>query len=233
MNKEKEVEEKIYEKKEYQLISNNSEFSLKVEIDNKYIRFSLNELNVIFNYIYKNKYELSQVVKQLNLVQSKYTSLSKLLRFVDKAYSKNKISIEQKSENEMSLIFEIPVDFEEEKFSLILRKKNLDDKELLSILIEQINRLNNNNSIVKNKINEIENQINTISRKNSANRGSEGSDINDEINIIKQQLNDINSKLSGTKIISDNIRTRNNNNDKNNLKKSTMSKMNDKDYTYN
>ena len=233
INKEKEVEEKIYEKKEYQLTSNNSEFSLKVEIDNKYIRFSLNELNVIFNYIYKNKYELSQVVKQLNLVQSKYTSLSKLLRFVDKAYSKNKISIEQKSENEMSLIFEIPVDFEEEKFSLILRKKYLDDKELLSILIDQINKLNDNNSIVKNKINEIENQINTISRKNSANRGSEGSDINDEINIIKQQLNVINLKLSGTKIISDNIRTRNNNNDKNNLKKSTISKMNDKDYTNN
>ena len=229
--------EKNYDRKEYQISSDNSLFSLIVEIDNNYIQFTAQELNIITNCIFKNKYELSHIVTKLNLVQNKYTSLSKLLRFVDKAFSKNKISIKQKSENELYLIFEVPVDFEEEKYGLTLKKKLLDDKEILSILIEQINKLNSNNTIVKKKFKEIEKQINKISNKNNLGRGSESSDINEEINIIKQQLNDINGKLSGTKIISDNIKTRNNNNNNSNdkyiLQKSTFSKQSDNNFNYN
>ena len=221
--------EKINEKKEYSISAEDSEFSLLVEIDNKYINFSVHESNIIFNYIYRNKYDLSKIISQLNLVQSKYTSLSKLLKFIDKAYSKNKISIEQKSENELSLIFEIPVDYEEGKYALILKKKKIEDRELLPILIDQINKLNSNNAIVKNKFNEIERQINSISRKNTINKGSETSDINEEINIIKQQLNDINMKLSGIKTTTD-IRTRDYNNDRISPMKSSISKNTENDY---
>ena len=223
--------DKIIEVQEYTINSNDSEFSLKVEIDKKYIHFTVLQLNVILNYNFKNKYELSQIVNQLNLVQTKYTSLTKLLKFIDKAYSKNKISIEQNSNNELSIIFEIPVDYEEGKYSLNLKKRNLEDKELLSILMEHINRLNNNNNIVKNKFNEIEKQINKISYKNNNEKkgGSEASDINEEINIIKQQLNDINVKLSGAKFTNDNIKTRNNN-DYNSAKKSSISKITDNLY---
>ena len=224
--------ERKYERKEYQISTSNINYYLGVEIDNKYIHFIVQELNIISNYIFKNKYELSNIISKLNLVQSKYTSLSRILRFVDKAYTKNKISIEQKSDNELYLIFEVPVDFEEEKFSLTLKKKYLDDKEVLSILIEQINKLNNNNALVKNKFNEIEKQINIISRKNSAGRISESSDINEEINIIKQQINDINGRLSGTKVISENLQTKNNK-DKVYVLKSSLNKNNDDIYKNN
>ena len=221
--------EKILDLKEYQISANNSDYTLKVEIDNKYIHFSLYEINKIFNYIFRNKFELSQIISKLNLVQTKYTSLSKIIKFIDKAYSKNKIFIEQNSENEMSLIFEVPVDYEVGKYSLKLKKRNLEDKELLPILIEQINRLNNNNIIVKNKFNEIEKQINSISRKNTINRASEGSDINEEINIIKQQLNDINMKLTGGKTYNTFPKTRNNF-DKISAIKSSISKNAENDY---
>ena len=224
--------ERKYERKEYQISTSNMNYFLGVEIDNKYIHFTVQELNIISNYIFKNKYELSNIISKLNLVQNKYTSLSRILRFVDKAYSKNKISLEQKSDNELYLIFEVPVDFEEEKFSLTLKKKYLDDKEVLSILIEQINKLNNNNALVKNKFNEIEKQINIISRKNSAGRISESSDINEEINIIKQQINDINGRLSGTKVISDNLKPKNNK-DKVYVLKSSLNKNNDDIYKNN
>ena len=219
---------KITEVKEYQIFSNDSEFSLKIETDNKYIHFSVLQLNIILNYNFSNKYELSQIVNLLNLVHTKYTTFPKLLKFIDKAYSKNKISIEQNSNDELSIIFEIPVDYEEGKFSLKLKRRNLEDKELLSILMQHINRLNNNNNIVKNKFNEIEKQINRISYKNTNEyrRGSEESDINEEINIIKQQLNDINVKLSGNKFINENNNTRNNNS----AKKSSISKMTDNLY---
>ena len=217
----------ITDKKQYQISTNNSIYCLNVEIDSKYVTFSAHELNKILNYIYRSKFELSKIVTHLNLVQTKYTSLPKLLKFIDKAYSKNKIFIEPKSENEILLIFEVPVDFEEGKYSLKLKKKILEDKELLSILIDQINKLNSNNDVVKNKFKEIEKQINTISRKNSANRGSEGSDINEEINIIKQQLNDINMKLNATT-----LKSRNNFNSNENFPpiKSTISKNTDNYY---
>ena len=224
LNKEN---EKILEAKEYQISSSDSDFSLKVEIDNKYIYFSVYESNKIFNYVYRNNYELSKIIAQLNLVQAKYTSLPKVLRFIDKAYSKNKITIEQEYENEISLNFEIPVDYEEDKFSLKLKKKKLEDKELLPILVEQINRLNNNNKIVKNKFNEIEKQINSISRKNTGKISSGGSDINEEINIIKQQLNDINMKLTGAKTTTN--KTRNNHNDRFSANKFTISKNTEND----
>ena len=228
LNKEN---EKIIEVKDYQISSNNSDFNLKVEIDNKYIYFSVYETNKIFNYVFKNYYDLTKIINQLNLVQTKYTSLPKLLKFIDKAYSKNKISIEQEYENEISLIFEIPVDYEEDKFSLKLKKKKLEDKELLPILIDHINRLNNNNKIVKNKFNEIEKQINSISRKNTGKIGSEESDINEEINIIKQQLNDINMKLSGAKTTTN--KTRNHHNDRLSANKFTNSKNTENDLYHN
>ena len=48
---------------------------------------------------------------------------SKLLKFIDTAYSRDKIYLEQKTEDDLYLVFEVPVDFEEEKYSLHLKKK--------------------------------------------------------------------------------------------------------------
>ena len=55
---------------------------------------------------------------------------------------------------------------------------------MLPILMEQINRLNNNNTIVRNKFIEIERQINSISRKSSAKQGSAKTNINQELYIL-------------------------------------------------
>ena len=191
--------EKSNERRLYELILDDREFSLKVEVDKKYLRFIAQEVNEEYSYVYKNKYELDQIVKKLNLVQSKYTSFSKLMKFIDTAYYKDKIYLEQNSEEDLYIVFIVPVDFEEEKYSLHLKKRKLDDTEVLPILMNQINRLNNNNAIVKNKFNEIEKQINTISRKSSAKHGSANTNINKELKIIKQQLNDINGQLYGSK----------------------------------
>ena len=217
-SKEKErKKEKLVERRLYDFTIDDREFSLKVEVDKNFLRFNIHEINDVYNQVYKNKYELNQIVKKLNLVKSKYTSFSKLLKFIDTAYSRDKIYLEQKTEDDLYLVFEVPVDFEEEKYSLHLKKKKLEDSELLPVLMDQINRLNNNNAIVKNKFNEIEKQINTISRKSSAKQGKGHNSINKEITIIKQQLNDINNKLFGSKKINHTYDTRNNN-DKNLLK---------------
>ena len=188
--------EKLNETRTYDISSDEGDYSLKVEVDHKYLRFIAHEINDTYKNIFKNKYELHQLIKKLNLVNSKYTSFSKLFKFMDTAYEKDKISIEQKTDNDLYINFEVPVDFEEERYSLHLKKKKLDDSEMLPILMEQINRLNNNNTIVRNKFIEIERQINSISRKSSAKQGSAKTNINQELYIIKKQLNDINGKLN-------------------------------------
>ena len=129
-----------------------------MEVDHKYLRFIAHEINDPYKNIFKNKYELHQIIKKLNLVNSKYTSFSKLFKFMDTAYEKDKISIEQKTDNDLYINFEVPVDFEEEKYSLHLKKRKLDNNEVLPMLMDQINRLNNNNAIVKKNFNEIEKQ---------------------------------------------------------------------------
>ena len=221
--------EKLYERRMYDLALDDTEFSLKVEVDKKYIRFVAHEVNDVYNHVYKNKYELPQIIKKLNLVKSKYTSFSKLIKFIDTAYSKNKVSLEKNSEDDLYIIFEVPIDFDEEKYSLHLKKRKLDDNDILPMLMDQINRLNNNNAIVKNKFNEIEKQINSISRKSSAKHGSSKANINKEIQIIREQLSEINGKLSGSKM-SNNKYYNNNINDNTPLLKSSNNKNFFKDY---
>ena len=224
--------EKLIQRRIYDLGLDNREFSLKVEVDKKFLRFVAHEIGEDYSHVYKNKYELNQIIKKLNLVQAKYTSFSILLRFIDTAYSKNKIYLEQNSEDDLYIIFEVPVDFEEEKFSLHLKKRKSDDTEVLPILMEQINRLNNNNEIVKNKFNVIEKQINTISRKSSGKPGSANTNINKELKIIKKQLNDINGQLYGPKKRTNKYHI-SNINDKNMLLKSSKKKILFRDYNNN
>ena len=201
--------EKINENRLYELTLDNKEFAIKVEVDKNFLKFNAQEINEVFDYAYKNKFELNQIVKKLNLHKSKYTSFAKLLKFIDTAYLKDKIYLEQKTEDDLFITFEVPIDFEEEKYSLHLKKRKLPDSEVLPMLMEQINRLNNNNAIVKKKFNEIERQINTISRKSSVKQSFGSGNISKEIKIIKKQLNDINGKLFGTKKVNNSYNARN------------------------
>ena len=198
-NKSKDRKKELMnEKRTYEVSLDDRMFSLEIEVDKKLLRFSTHEICGVYHQIYKNKYELEQIVKRLNLVKSKYTSLSKMIRFFDMAYSKNKIYLEQKDDEDLYITILVPVDFEEEKYSLHLKCYKLDDSEVLPMLMNQINKLNNNNAIVKNKFNEIERQIDTISKKSEVRQGFGSSNIDKELNIIKKELYDINGKLNGS-----------------------------------
>ena len=211
--------ELMNEKRTYEVALDDRMFLLEIEVDKKFLRFSTHEICGVYHQIYKNKYELEQMVKRLNLVKSKYTSLSKMIRFFDMAYSKNKIYLEQKDDDDLYITILVPVDFEEEKYSLHLRCHKLDDSEVLPMLMNQINKLNNNNAIVKNKFNEIERQIDTITKKNEVRQGFGSSNIDKELNIIKKELYDINGKLNGSNK-ADNLYESNNGSNANLLKSS-------------
>ena len=208
------------EKRTYEVALDDRMFTLQIEMDKNRLKFSTHEICSVYHQIYENKYDLEQIVKRLNLVKSKYTSLSRLIKFFDTAYSKNKIFLEQKEDEDLYLTILVPVDFEEERYSLHLKSHKLDDSEILPMLMNQINRLNNNNAIVKNKFNEIERQIDTISKKSVARQGfGSSNNINKELDIIKKELYDINGKLGGSNKM-DNLYESNNDRDINFLKSS-------------
>ena len=208
------------EKRTYDVALDDRMFTLQIEMDKNRLKFSTHEICSVYHQIYENKYDLEQIVKRLNLVKSKYTSLSRLIKFFDTAYSKNKIFLEQKEDEDLYLTILVPVDFEEERYSLHLKSHKLDDSEILPMLMNQINRLNNNNAIVKNKFNEIERQIDTISKKSVARQGfGNSNNINKELDIIKKELYDINGKLGGSNKMDD-LYESNNDRDINFLKSS-------------
>ena len=110
-SKDKERKKEKLERGIYELPLDDKIFSLRVEVDKKLLKFVAHETGELYRHVYKNKYELNQVVKKLNLVQAKYTSFSKLIKFIDTAYSFNKIYLEQNSDDDLYVWFEVPVDF--------------------------------------------------------------------------------------------------------------------------
>ena len=56
--------EKLNEKRLYEIAMDDKEYSIKVEVDKNFIRFTVNEMNEVFDHVYKNKFELNQIIKK-------------------------------------------------------------------------------------------------------------------------------------------------------------------------
>ena len=195
----------ILETKEIIIKNENEEYHIKIEITNKYIYFTLSLADRIVDVSYQNKYDLNAIVRLLNLIPNKYNNLTQVLRFIEKAYSMNKITITQDEFNVVVGI-KIPCGFEEEVYKLTLYKVILSNNEIINQIVKELNYLkkivinkdnnnisynnnyyNNNNYNVKDKINELNNKIN-----------SEESLINElykKMNLKDKEIKDIYNKL--------------------------------------
>ena len=188
----------IIDFKEYKIRNSNAEYYLKIEVDNKYIYFTAIQTNVIADCSYQNKYDLDAIIRLLYLLPNKYTELSQVLKFLDKAYSMNKISITNEESN-ITLLLKIPIGFEEEDYKLILYKTALNNNEILNQLIREVNTLKK--SIINMKANSSSNSNNNVNYNNNMNTvGSQNSNNNNinSINInnnLVQKVNELSSQL--------------------------------------
>ena len=145
-----EVKSPILESKEFIIKNEIDEYHIKIEINNKYIYFTLFLSNRIVDISYQNKYDLNSIVRLLNLIPNKYNDLGQVLKFFEKAYSMNKISIIQDEFN-VVLAIKIPIGFEEEEeYKLTLYKVILTNNEIINQIVKELNNLKN---IVINKDN--------------------------------------------------------------------------------
>ena len=97
----------ILDSKEFLIKYESQQYHLKIEINQKYIFFSVSLTDKIIDSSYQNKYDLNSIVRLLNLIPNKYTDLNSVLKFIEKAYSINKIGIIQ---DDLNLILTILVD---------------------------------------------------------------------------------------------------------------------------
>ena len=130
----------ILDCKEFLIKSDSKQYHLKIEVNSKYMYFNVSLTDRIIDSSYQNKYDLNAIVRLLNLIPSKYTSLSQVLKFIEKAYSINKIGI---IHDELNLIMTItmPMGFEEEVYRLTLYKVILSNNDIINQIVKELNSI--------------------------------------------------------------------------------------------
>lgn len=160
---EGEKNENILNHKEYNIKYENDNYSLRIEIDNKYITFILAKLNEPVNFNYKNKYDLLSIVNTLTLNPSKHSNLNEILDIFDKVYLKNKLSISKVDDNTISLIIKFNIIFDEVTHELKLYKIYMNTNDKFNFLYNEIKliqqKLENVNTNKNNEIEQIQKKI--------------------------------------------------------------------------
>jgi len=202
-------EEKIHiiDSKEFLIKSESKQYHLKIEINKKYIYFNVSLTDRIIDSSYQNKYDLSAIVRLLNLVPNKYTNLSQVLKFLEKAYSINKIGIVHDDLN-LIMTIKMPMGFEEEVYKLTLYKVILSNNDIINQIVKELNSIknimrangynsndyNNNGTNYKLKNDNIQKKIEDLSNKMNY-KDSLINELNQKMEIKDKEIRDIYSKL--------------------------------------
>ena len=188
------VEINILNHKEYNIKYENDNYSLRIEIDNKYITFILSKLNEPVNFNYKNKYDLLSIVNTLTLNPSKHSNLNEILDIFDKVYLKNKLSISKVDDNTINLIIKFNIIFDEVTHELKLYKIYMNSNDKFNFLYNEIKSMQQkleNITINKNKeIEEIQKKI----KEMDLNLNKKNEEINNFNLAIKERENIINEQ---------------------------------------
>lgn len=151
-------QDNVIHKKEYEFKCENKLYKLQIQIDSYFIYFKINEIldDDIIPIIYKNKFDLKNIVSKLKLLPDIYDELIKVLLLLDDCYNDNKLklSIKGKEVNIIAIIKNGNLEIEC-IINLIENKTEIDDK--FEIIINDIKLLKN--QLSNNKILEIENSL--------------------------------------------------------------------------
>ena len=184
----------ILNHKEYNIKYENDSYSLRIEIDNKYITFILSKLNEPANFNYKNKYDLLSIVNTLTLNPSKHSNLNEILDIFDKVYLKNKLSISKVDDNTISLIIKFNIIFDEVTHELKLYKIYMSSNDKFNFLYNEIKLMQQKiENIATNKNDEME-EIQKKLKEMDLNLIKKNEEINNINLVIKEREKLINEQ---------------------------------------
>ena len=183
----------ILDAKEFIIKSENNRYHLKIEVNKKYIYLNVSLTDRIIDSSYQNKYDLSSIVRLLNLIPSKYTDLSQVLKFIEKAYSSNKIGIVHDDLN-LIMTLKMPMGFEEEVYKLTLYKVILSNNDIINQIVKELNSIKKIMRANGYSTNEFNN--NNYFKMNNDNIHKRLDDLSNNMNYKDTLINELNKKMS-------------------------------------
>ena len=202
----------IVDSKEFLIKCDSKQYHLQIEVNSNFIYFNVSLTDRIIDSSYQNKYDLNAIVRLLNLTPSKYTNLNQVLKFLEKAYSINKIGI---IHDELNLIMTLnmPMGFEEEVYRLTLYKVILSNNDIINQIVKELNTIKkvmkangyntndiNHNMILKPNNDNINKKLEELSNKMDS-KDSLINELNKKMSIKDKEVRDIYNKLIDKEII--------------------------------
>ena len=182
----------ILDSREFLIKCESKQYHLKIEINKKFIFFNLGLTDKIIDSSYQNKYDLNSIVRLLNLIPNKYTDLSSVLKFIEKAYSINKIGIVHDDLN-LIMTIKMPMGFEEEIYKLTLYKVILSNNDIINQIVKElssIKKILRANGLDSSDFNNLNPQI------NNDNLNKKLEDLSNKMNYKDSLINELNKKMA-------------------------------------
>lgn len=170
------IEPEIKEKKEiinfhrqYELKLNDDYYNLIIDtITKDIITFKMKKSNFISFIFYYAEYKYNELLNQLNLEKNNYNDINKLLELFDLLIKNNDIYARKEShKNNIALYLRFKEKSNKEEYCIYLKNKSMTEKEMMNILIDEINQIKNKenlreNNSEKNKNLDKEDEVNNM-----------------------------------------------------------------------
>ena len=140
------LENKIAIQNQYLLKFDSTPFKLTIEINIKdnSLSFRLRQVDNISYYHYVSEYNYGDVIKRLNLEKNDFKDIKNIADLLDTSIKNEKVLINKdEKKNELILNIKLEKDSKEEDCFFNLENKIMSEKEIINILIEEINILKN------------------------------------------------------------------------------------------
>ena len=137
-----------------------------IEIDETDIQFTINKLSNSIDYYFTNKINIKLLLDKLGLSNLKFSDSKKLLNLFGQIYQRNKMSINQMDNNNIILMIQYELLYEEKQYEIQLKKTKMTNDDKFNVLYNQIIILTtkikyqDDIKILNNKINELKTIIN-------------------------------------------------------------------------
>jgi hypothetical protein len=160
------------------------------------ILFKLRQSNTISYTHYLKKFQISYFIKLLNLSKTNYNNITKIFELFDLLISDNKVKIGLDSNNKiMNLYLTLKEESQEKEYCINLEKQNMLLKEMVNVLIEEINEIKN-----KEKNNGLKMSKELNDEENLKILESKMQDLNKEIEKKNNEKKELEIKINNLKI---------------------------------
>ena len=180
------LDSELLDNKEYKLQLNNNNYILYVEIySEEAILLKIVQTDVISNWEYKKLFKYENIIKELYSLKEIYHNIKDVFQFLDETLMKGRFKlIENKKKKTMIISIKLEINFKEMESQISLPQELTSKKEVIDLLINEMNLLKSlekqNNNDFKNIINEMNEKQNKLIKQNEDNNNK----IKELINLL-------------------------------------------------